>query len=168
MSEVTEARGARRGMPVGITVILIVLVGAAGFAAGWFLRPDPAPQAEEVAHDLAALIEGPHPILDQRDNALAVAALYAEDAVGADAPSGDSAQGRDGIASGWQYMFAQDGYFTVDRVLADDRWAVLVTTWNSTGTDGEERTTPMVLLLEVRDGQIVSELDIYDAASAQV
>jgi hypothetical protein len=62
-------------------------------------------------------------------------------------------------------MFAQEGTFTVDHVLADDRWAALVTTW-SYPWDGEQQTMPMVLLLEVRDGQIVSELDIYDAYPA--
>jgi hypothetical protein len=30
---------------------------------------------------------------------------------------------------------------------------------------GTTRVTPMVLLIEVRDGLIVSELDIYDAAA---
>jgi hypothetical protein len=153
-------------MPIALAVILMVVFAGAGTAAGWLLRPDPAPEAEAVARDLGALLEQPHLILDQDDDAREVAALYAEDALAVDAPSGNSAQGRDGIAGGWQFMFAQGGTSTVDHVLADDRWAALVTTWTVTDAEGEARSTPMVLLLEVRDGLIVSELDIYDAASA--
>ena len=63
-------------------------------------------------------------------------------------------------------MFAQGGTFTTDHVLANDRYAVLVTTWTVDDAEGGTISTPMVLLLEVRDGLIVSELDIYDAASA--
>jgi hypothetical protein len=156
----------RRGVPVALAVVLMVMVAAAGFAAGWLLRPDPAPAAEEVALELGELIEGPHQVLDQAEDGRAVAALYAEDALAVDGPSGASAQGREGIAGGWQYMFAQGGGFVVDHVLAGEEWAAVVTTWSFTDTEGETRSTPMVLLLEIRDGQIVSELDLYDAASA--
>lgn len=156
----------RRGVPTALAVVLLVVVAAGGFAAGWLLRPDPTPQAEEVATRLGALLEREHPILDQDDDAREVAALYAQDAHAVDAPSGDSATGRDQIAGGWQFMFAQGGTFTVDHVLGNDRWAALVTSWTRINDDGSTASTPMVLLLEVRDGLIVSELDIYDAASA--
>lgn len=166
MSQVSPSHVTARGIPIALAVALMVLVAAAGFAAGWLLRPDAVPAAEETARELGARIEGTHEILDQSDDAREVAALYAEDAVAVDAASGDSAQGRDGIAGGWQYMFAQGGTFTVDHVLASGDRAALVTTWTATDAEGGTSSTPMVLLLEVRDGQIVSELDIYSGSGA--
>jgi len=94
-----------------------------------------------------------------------VAALYAVDAVATDAPSGTKVEGRDAIAGGWQDMFAQGPSVGVDVVLGDGRWAAIGSTWSGTNADGVETSAPILLLLEVRDGKIVTKRDIYDLTS---
>jgi ketosteroid isomerase-like protein len=165
MSEVTGVRGAVRRMPIGMALALMVLIGAVGFAAGWLLHAEREPAAEVVANDLAEIIQGSHSALDQAEDTEQVAALYAVDAVATDAPSGAEVEGRDAIAGGWQDMFAQGPSVSADVVLGDDRWAAIVSTWSGTNADGVQASAPILLLLEVREGKIVSELDIYDSAT---
>jgi hypothetical protein len=168
MSEPNSRHQTGRGIPTALGIALMVAFVGVGFAAGWFLHSGSTPEAESVARNLGALMEGPHPPLEQDDDAREMAMLYAEDALAVDATSGYSARGRDQIANGWQYMLAQGGEFTTDHVLADDRWVALVTTWTMSDAEGAPNSTPMVMLLEVRDGLIVYELDVYDAERAQV
>lgn len=143
----------------------MLVLGGVGFGAGWLLHSEGELAAEAVANDLAEIMEGSHSALDQADDTEQVAALYAADAVATDAPSGAEVEGRDAIAGGWQDMFAQGPSVSVDVVLGDDRWAAIVSMWSGTNADGVEASAPILLLLEVREGKVVSELDIYDSAT---
>ncbi len=152
-------------IPIAVAAVLMLVLGGAGFAAGWLLHSEGEPVAETVANDLAEIMDGSHSPLDQAEDSAKVAALYALDAVATDGPGGMTVEGRDAIAEGWQDMFAQDLSIRVDVVLANDRWAAIVSTWSGTNADGVEASAPILLILEVREGKIVSELDVYDSAT---
>lgn len=145
---------------LGVVAVAALVVGGLG---GWALtngtKASPTPAAEQVARQLASVLVTAHGNIDYADRA---AALFAKNAVATDMPSGEQVAGRDQIKGGWQYVIAQGGAWRIDQVLANDQSAVVVATRTHTAT-GRKVSTPWVMLLKVRNGQVVSASDIYDA-----
>jgi hypothetical protein len=148
-----------------VSAVCVVVFTAVGFAVGWLAHPDQEPEAAPLVHRLAAIIEGSHDGLAQHDDAVAAGALFAADATAVDGPSGETVEGRAAIQGGWQYVFAQGGSWKVEHVFVQDRWGLVVATWAGTGSDEPGTSPRFAMLLEIAGGQIVSEYDLYDAAS---
>lgn len=163
--EVVEHPSRRRGRPartVWVTAVVALLVGlAGGYLLRWGTAPTSVPQAVQVGRQFAGVMAASSPST-QHEDAQKLAALFAPDAVATDMPTGEQARGRASIQDGAQTVFAQGGTWKVDHVLGDDRWAMVLLTWTGTGRGGHTVSTPYVALLEVRDGLIVSDSDIYD------
>jgi hypothetical protein len=155
----------RRTVPLLVAVVCMVVLTAVGFGVGWLVHPEQEPEAEAVVRQVAAILEGPHAGLAQHDDAVAIADLFAEDARAIDGPSGETVEGRDAIQGGWQYVFAQGGTWKVDQVFAQDPWGLILATWTGTNADGATVSPRFGMLLGIEDGRIVSEYDLYDAAS---
>ncbi len=147
---------------LGVVAVAALVIGTLG---GWAItnatKANSAPAAESVARQLALLLTTAHGNLYNADRS---AALFAKDAVATDAPSGGHVSGREQIRTAVQYVIGQGGAWKLDHVLANDRWAAVVIT-RTRDSRGHKVSTPWVWLLNIRNGQIVSETDIYDAHS---
>lgn len=164
-SEVLEPsrRRGRFARKVWITAVVALLVGlAGGYVLRWGTAPSGTPQALQVARQYAAVFAGSPGSYAQKEDAEKALALFADGAVATDVPSGETVIGRNSIRNGFLYVFAQGGTWKVDHVLGDGRSAMVMLTWTGTGRGGQIHSTPWVSLLEVRNGLIVSESDIYD------
>jgi ketosteroid isomerase-like protein len=70
--------------------------------------------------------------------------------------------GRAQIRAAAEYVIGQGGAWRLDHVLANDQWATVVLT-RTRDSWGRKVSNPWVWLLDIRNGQVVSETDIYDA-----
>ncbi len=97
----------------------------------------------------------------------ALAALYAEDGVHEDVPSGTVAVGRDQIAAfvdGFADMLTDIQLEPTAAHLSED-WAVLESTAGATDIESGQRVTPRGLIVfELEDGLIARSADYYDVA----
>ena len=148
------------------TVAMLVLSGAAIAWSGGAARAQEAtPAAGSVA--LSPLLQQWVDGVNAGDGA-AVAALYRDDGVHEDVPSGMVAQGRAQIAqlaSGAASQF-QDLHWTVDRAHQGEDFAALEYTFAATDLESDK---PLrfrgVVLFELVDGQIQRSADYYDVAA---
>ena len=106
-----------------------------------------------------------------RQDADAIAALYAEDAV-VESPLGGTHQGREAIRAVFDKFFEafSDATATTDDLIIDGDQAVLVVTTSGTDTggfmgmaaSGKPTLLPMVFVCQLKDGLITHERRIYD------
>lgn len=151
---------------------LLPLAAALLLALGGLGAPARTVAQEATPATVAAAVAVPAPLdawvaaFEAGDGA-ALAALYAEDGVHEDVPSGTVAVGRDQIAAfvdGFADMLT-DIQLEPSAAYLNEDWAVLEYTAGATDIESGQRVTPRGLIVfELEDGLIARSADYYDVA----
>jgi steroid delta-isomerase-like uncharacterized protein len=156
----------RRSCLLPLAAALLLALGGLGAPARTVAQEATPATAAAAAVAVPAPLDAWAAAFEAGDGAT-LAALYAEDGVHEDVPSGTVAVGRDQIAAfvdGFADMLTDIQLEPSAAHLSED-WAVLEYTAGATDIESGQRVTPRGLIVfELEDGLIARSADYYDVA----